>query len=192
MEGAEMRGKFLRWSIILVAMLFILGCAPVISKPLREQAAKDLSFSEVFKDPDAHKGKVVIWAGEIIEAKNAKEGTLIEILQKPTDFSGAPEELDRSEGRFLVLHPSYLDVAVYSKGREVTVAGEVDGKRTMPLGEIQYKYPLVLAKEIYLWPDTTKERLAPYPYPGYPWWWYDPFWRPWYYPYPYDRVRHRR
>jgi outer membrane lipoprotein len=192
MEGAEMRGKFSRRSIILVAVLSILGCAPVISKPLREQAEKDLSFSEVFKNPDAHKGKVVIWAGEIIEAKNTKEGTLIEVLQKPADFFGAPEEVDRSEGRFLVLHPSYLDVAVYSKGREVTVAGEVDGKRTMPLGEIQYTYPLVLAKEIYLWPDTSKERLAPYPYPVYPWWWYDPFWRPWYYPYPYERFRHRR
>jgi len=187
-----MRGKFSRRSIILVAVLSILGCAPVISKPLREQAEKDLSFSAVFKNPDAHKGKVVIWAGEIIEAKNTKEGTLIEVLQKPADFFGAPEEVDRSEGRFLVLHPSYLDVAVYSKGREVTVAGEVDGKRTMTLGEIQYTYPLVLAKEIYLWPDTSKERLAPYPYPVYPWWWYDPFWRPWYYPYPYERFRHRR
>lgn len=184
--------KWAACTIILLAMLFVMGCAPVISKPVRDQVDKNLTFREVFKDPEAHKGSVVVWAGVIIDAKNTQEGTLIEILQKPADFFGAPEEADRTEGRFLVLYPSYLDVAVYNKGREVTVGGEVEGKRIMPLGEIQYTYPVVIAKEIYLWPDTTKERLAPYPYPYYPWGWYDPFWRPWYYPYPYDRVRPRR
>jgi outer membrane lipoprotein len=187
-----MKLGFRRWEIILVAMLFASGCAPVISKPLREQVDKNLTFKEVFKNPDAYKGSVIVWAGVIIDAKNTQEGTLLEILQRQADFFGAPEEADRTEGRFLVLYPSYLDVAVYSKGREVTVGGQVDGKRIMPLGEIQYAYPLLLAKEIYLWPDTSKERLAPYPYPPYPWWWYDPFWRPWYYPYPYDRVRPKR
>lgn len=187
-----MRAKFPGWSIIILAMVLVMGCAPVISKPLREQVDKNLAFRDVFKAPEEHKGSVVVWAGVIIEAKNTKEGTLIEILQRPADFFGAPEESDRTEGRFLALYSSYLDVAVYSKGREVTVGGEVEGKRVMPLGEIQYSYPLVLAKEIYLWPDTNRERLAPYPYPYYPWGWYDPFWRPWIYPYPYDRVRPRR
>ena len=184
-----MRTEFGKKWIVVLALLFIMGCAPAISQPLRDQVDKNLTFGDVFKDPEAHKGNVVIWAGVIIEAKNTKEGTQIEILQKPADFLGAPEEVDKSEGRFLALYPSYLDVAVYAKGRQVTVGGEVEGKRIMPLGEIQYTYPLVLAQEIYLWPDTSKERLAPYPYPGYPWWWYDPFWRPWYYPYPYDRFR---
>ena len=191
MEGAEMRVKFPGCCIILISILFIVGCAPVISKPLRDQVDKNLTFRDVVKDPEAHKGSMVVWAGVIIEAKNTQEGTLIEILQKPADFLGAPEEADRTEGRFLALYNTYLDIAVYAKGREVTVGGKVQGKRIMPLGEIQYTYPLVVAKEIYLWPDTSKERLAPYYYP-YPWWWYDPFWRPWYYPYPYDRIRPRR
>jgi outer membrane lipoprotein len=190
-EEAGMRVKLRGWIIILVGLLFVLGCAPVISKPLRDQVDINLTFREVFKDPDAHKGMVVIWAGEIIESKNTKEGTLIEVLQKPADYFGAPEEADRTEGRFLALYDSFLDSAVYAKGREITVGGEVEGKRIMPLGEIQYPYPLVVAKEIYLWPDTSKERLAPYPYPGYPWW-YDPFWGPGYYPYPYHRVHPRR
>jgi outer membrane lipoprotein len=73
----------------------------------------------------------------------------------------------------------------------VTVGGVIEGKKVMPLGEIQYSYPLLVAKEIYLWPDISSERLAPYPYFGSPWW-YDPFWRPWYYPYPYGRYWPRR
>jgi len=187
-----MRAKWPARGIILVMFLFVLGCAPVISGPLRDQVDKNLTFREVFKDPDAHKGSVVVWAGVVIDANNTKEGTLIQILQRPADFFGAPEQTDRTEGRFLALYSSYLDIAVYSKGREVTVGGEVEGKRVMPLGEIQYSYPLVHAKEIYLWPDMSKERLAPYPYPYSPWGWYDPFWRPWTYPYPYAGFRYRR
>lgn len=186
-----MRVKLSGWNLILGLMLFAIGCTPVISKPVRDQVDKNLVFKEVLKDPEAYKGSTVVWAGVIIEAKNMPEGTLIEILQRQADFFGAPEGGDRTEGRFLALYPSYLDVAVYGKGREVTVGGVVEGKRIMPLGEIQYTYPLILAKEIYLWPDTSKEWPAPYYYPFYPWGWYDPWWRPWYYPYPYDRVRPR-
>lgn len=186
-----MRVKWPARGITLVMLLSVLGCAPVISGTLRDQVDKNLTFGEVFKDPEAHKGSVVVWAGVVIEAKNTQEGTLIQILQRPADFFGAPGQTDRTGGRFLALYPSYLDVAVYSKGREVTVGGVIEGKRVMPLGEIRYAYPLVLVKEIYLWPDTSKERLAPYPYPGYPWW-YDPFWGPWYTPYPYGRYWWRR
>lgn len=177
--------------IILLLVLGLGGCAPVISKSLRDQVDSTLTFGDVFNDPEGNKGKTVIWAGVIVEAKNTKEGTLIEILQKPADYFGGPETVDQSEGRFLALYGSYLDVAVYAKGREVTVAGEVTGKRILPLGEIQYTYPLLLVKEIYLWPDMGKERLPPYPYGAYYPWWYDPFWGPWYSPYPYGRFYHR-
>ncbi|NIR17244.1 MAG: hypothetical protein GWN86_26345, partial [Desulfobacterales bacterium] len=61
------------------------GCAPVISKDIRDQVARDLSFKEVLQDPEAYKGKMVLWGGVIIKAENQKEGTLIEVLQKPTD-----------------------------------------------------------------------------------------------------------
>jgi outer membrane lipoprotein len=62
------------------------GCAPVISKQLREQAAKELILSVVLKNPDAYKGKTVLWSGVIISSVNLKEGTMIEILQKPVSF----------------------------------------------------------------------------------------------------------
>jgi outer membrane lipoprotein len=68
-------------------------------------------------------------------------------------------------------------VAIYNGGRKVTVAGEVRGKKIQRLGEIDYTYPLISAKEIHLWPVEKDERVyCPYPYWHYPWW---------YYPYPY-------
>lgn len=165
--------------ITLALFLFVSGCAPVISKELRSQVARDLTFKEIFNNPEAYKGKVVLLGGVIIGVKNLKEGTLIEVLHKPTDIQGRPKDVDESLGRFLALYDGYLDVAIYAQGREVTLAGEIKGKRVLPLDEIEYTYPVISVKEIHLWPPKRKERYYySYPYWHYPWWWYYPYWGP--------------
>ena len=166
---------------IFLSLVFVAsGCAPVISKGLRAQIDKEILFEEVIKDPEAYQGKIVVWAGVIIGSKNRKEGTLLEVLQKPADMVGRPKDVDRSGGRFLALYNGYLDMAIYAQGREVTVAGEIKGKRALPLDEIEYTYPLISVKEIHLWSPESKDRVCPYPYwHYYPWWWYYPYWGPW-------------
>lgn len=162
---------------ILIGLAFIAtGCAPVISKGLRAQVDKEIRFEEVIQNPDAYQGKVVLWGGVIIGAKNQKEGTLIEILQKPTGMDGRPKDVDLSAGRFLAIYDGYLDVAIYAQGREVTVAGEIMGKRGLPLGEIEYTYPLLSVKEIHLWPLKSQDMVYPYPCWYYPW--YFSYWGP--------------
>ena len=147
------------------------GCAPVISKQLREQVAKELTLQVVLKNPEAYKGKTVLWSGVIISSVNLTEGTMLEVLQKPADMQRKPKDVDKSEGRFLALYPGYLDVAIYNGGRKVTVAGEVQGKKIQRLGEIDYTYPLISATEIHLWPVEKKDRIyCPYPYWHYPSW----------------------
>lgn len=172
---------------LALVCLFGTGCASVISKELRDQAVMGLTFGEVLKNPEGHRGRVMIWGGMIIGAENKKEGTLIEILQKPLDSMGQPFYTDRSDGRFLALYEGFLDVAVFSKGREVTVAGEIRGQRILPLGDIQYAYPLIMAREIHLWPERRREEYYPPPswyYPPYdPWLWHHLHRRP---------YRHRR
>lgn len=169
---------FFALSFLVCGPFSLTGCAPVISKQLRQQVAKDLTLGAVSKKPDAYKGKVVLWSGVIISSVNLKEGTMIEVLQKPADMQGKPKDVNESEGRFLALYHGYLDVAIYNEGRKVTVAGEVQGKRIQPLGEIDYTYPLISAKEIHLWSVEKEERFYyPYPYWHYPWW-YGPYWYP--------------
>jgi len=168
-------GKMKSWQLIFSALLLV-GCAPVISKELRGQVAKELTFQEVRKDPEAYVGKIILWSGVIVKSINLKEGTLIEVLQKPADRRGRPRDVDESEGRFLALYSGYLDVAIYSQGKEVTIAGEIKGKKVLPLGEIEYSYPLVSIKEIHLWRPVREERVYPYLYWRYPWWWYYPYW----------------
>jgi len=165
--------------IIMGYSLFSLtSCAPVISKQLREQVAKELTLQVVLKDPEAYKGKTVLWSGVIISSVNLKEGTMIELLQKPADMQEKPKDVDESEGRFLALNPGYLDIAIYNGGRKVTIVGEIQGKKVQPLGEIEYIYPMIKVKEIHLWPVEKEDRVYYlYPYWHYPRW-YGPYWYP--------------
>jgi outer membrane lipoprotein len=170
-----------------ILSLLLSGCVYVISKGIRREVTRDLSLKEVIKDPDAYKGKVVLWGGVIIDSKNLKEGTRIIILQKDLNIWGRPKESDKSQGRFIVSYPGYLDTAIYRRDREITVAGEIVGRKVLPIGEITYTYPELSPREIHLW---TEEKKAEYPYPywPYPWWWDYPYlpyrrwypYRPWY------------
>jgi outer membrane lipoprotein len=169
---------FFAFTFLVYSPFSLTGCAPVISKQLRQQVAKDLTLGAVSKNPDAYKGKVVLWSGVIISSVNLKEGTMIEVLQKPADMQGKPKDVDESEGRFLALNPGYLDIAIYNGGRKVTIVGEIQGKKVQSLGEIEYIYPLIKVKEIHLWPVEKEQSVyCPYPYWHYPRW-YGPYWYP--------------
>ena len=136
--------------LLFFIIVSLLGCAHVVSKELRNKAYGEPPASVLFKDPDAFKGRTVILGGVIVSSTNTKEGTYIEVLQKPLDYRGKPEDTDASYGRFIIFSEGYLETAVYSQGREITVAGEVIGKELRPLGEIQYPYPLLKSKELHL------------------------------------------
>lgn len=136
-------------SLILI-MMTLLGCAHVISKEIRGKADKGVDTEAVLKDPESYKGKFIILGGVIISSRNTDEGTYLEVLERPLDSLERPEATDKSRGRFIILHEGYLDSAVYSKGREITVAGEVMGKMVRPLGEMEYPYLLIKSKELHL------------------------------------------
>jgi outer membrane lipoprotein len=162
---------FLVLAVLLLSLFS--GCAP-ISKDLRAQTDRTLSFGQVFKDPEAHKSKIVIWGGEIIETINQKdETTLIVVLQRPLDWMEEPK-IQRSEGRFIILVAAYVDPYVFRRGRRITVAGEILGRKVMPLGELEYPYPLLQSKQIYLWGE--------YYYSPYPWGYYGYYGPRWGYP----------
>lgn len=165
--------SILSYPMLIVLLVFIASCAPVISKQVREQVKPDTTFTAVLNDPEHYQGQMIVLSGVIVDAKNTKEGTLLQVLQRPAGFRGQPKAVDKTEGRFLALDSRYLDVYVYAQGREVTVAGEVLGKRTLPLDTTEYTYPLIRVKELYLWPVIEKNYYAPYPYYYYNnyWWW---------------------
>ena len=144
-------------TFLILAIAFLLsGCAHAISQELREQTDKELTAEMLFKDPEAYKGKTVILGGIIISTRNSDEGTHIEVLQTLLDYRGRPKDTDYSYGRFIFFYEEYMDAVIFSKGKAVTVGGKVSGKTTRPLGDIEYTYPLIYAREVHLFgPKST-------------------------------------
>ncbi len=159
----------------IVVLFFMTSCAPVISKQIRDQIRPETTFTQVLKDPERYRGQMIVLSGVIVGSENTKEGTLLQVLQRPAGFRGQPKDVDTTEGRFLALVSRYLDTFVYAQEREITVAGELQGKRTLPLDKTEYTYPLIEVKELYLWPVIEYHDYPPYPY-YQPFFYYDDYW----------------
>lgn len=136
----------------IVVVLLLAGCAHVISKEVLQDVDASLTFAQISKDPEANRGKTVLFGGDIIETQNLPDKTLVVVLQRPLGTRGEPGSGDVSEGRFIIQTPEFFDPAIYGPGRKITVAGTVVGKELRPLGEITYAYPVIEKRELYLWP----------------------------------------
>ena len=168
--------------VMLVIASFLAGCAHVISEDTLKQVDDKTTFSQLHENPSAHRGKIVLLGGVIVNSTIQGDGTLLEIYQTRTDSTYKPINPDRSEGRFLAHYKGFLESEIYRKGRMLTVAGTAEGEKIMKLGEIDYRYPYLEVRELYLW-----EEEEPYVYglePWGPWWgpWWDPYWGPYWYP----------
>jgi outer membrane lipoprotein len=174
------KGKIL---FILGFAAFMVSCAP-FSREMMRQVDETLIYQAVQKEPQKYIGKTVLWGGVIIETTNKQGETILKIRQTELDMEKRPKNLDSSAGRFIVRYDGFLDPVIYKEGREITVGGEMVGQETLPLGNIMYSYPVVLAKEVRLW-----EKREPLRYP-YPYWDYPPYWGPYGSPYWYPYWRY--
>ena len=164
-------------AIVLFAAGFMASCAP-LSREIMSQVDNTLTYQVVQQDPDRYVGKMVLWGGVIVEITNKQNETDLKVRQTELDVEKRPKDLDRSAGRFIVRYAGFLDPAIYRAGRLITVAGKVAGKEAHPLGNTQYPYPVLQAKEIHLWESQEYMR------PAYPYYWDYPYWwrrYPWWY-----------
>ena len=152
--------KRLVFCALLALLLTTTACAPPFPQQLLTRVDKNVSFKELQKNPDTYKGAWVMLGGMIVAIKNTKEGTVVELLQKPLDSSGRPLRTDATEGRLLIVAEEFLDAAVYHAGRELSVIGEVSGQKVQLLGEIEYRYPLVTSKSLHLWDPSSGSRVS--------------------------------
>jgi len=167
-----MKGRLL---VVFLTVGMMASCAP-FPRQIMSRVDETLNYQAVQKDPDRYVGKTVLWGGVIAEITNKQNETDLKVRQTELDIEKRPKNLDRSARRFIVRYAGFLDPAIFQPGREITVAGEVVGKEVLPLEQIQYSYPVLLAKQIHLWERLLPLRLY------YPYYW-DPFWGPYEYPY---------
>jgi len=120
--------------IATLTALVMAGCAPVISPAVLKEVDQSVRFEQVLKNPLAYRGRTVLLGGDIIETQNF---------------------------RFIVSVPGFLDPAIYRPRRKVTVVGSVLGKEVRPLGEIEYTYPIITKRELYIWPAEESSATQP-------------------------------
>lgn len=138
-------------TLLFVGLLSCQGCTYAISPAVADKADRTTTFDKLVMDPESYKGKLLILGGTIDQTTNVKQGTLIEVVQRQLDYWGKPQRTKKTGGRFLVFYPRYLDPMVYSPGRDITVAGEVQGTSSPMLENRPYDYPVILSKELRLW-----------------------------------------
>jgi len=152
----------MRKILLIISIAAAFGCVAAIPYELTKDVDRNITFENVMKDPDTFMGKKVVFGGEIIETRVLKEGTQVEILQKPLDYYDVPLVTDESQGRFLAMFKEFLDPQVFKSGRRVTIVGEVEGKQTLPLGGTEYIYPSIRGQHIHLWPHTEEYYYYPH------------------------------
>jgi outer membrane lipoprotein len=189
--------------VVVASLLFLSGCAHVLSKEALVAVDPMLKFAQVKADPDASKGKTMLLGGLIVDHSVNREGTTLEILRYTLDRWGNPDQVDETGGRFLVCTERFLDATLYGPGLFITLTGIVMGHETRPLGKIEYDYPVFQMVEAYIWTPPPPRFVCPYPgscdpyFFGRPfyyepflygfdsfWYPYDPFW------YHYGTYRH--
>lgn len=145
-----MKKKRMNYLFLIMLSFLLFSCGHVVPEELRNQVEMSVTPEMLFKDPEAYRGKTLMLGGLILATANAKDATYIEVLEKPLDQRGRPEDTDLSRGRFMIKYEGYLDPVIYAKGKPITAVGELSGVIPGKIGDMDYKYPLMVSKNLYL------------------------------------------
>ncbi len=133
------------------ALLFFAGCTPIISKQALRLVDRNVTFTELRQDPLRYSGQYLLLGGEIAGIRNTSDWGEMEVVEFKTDEEGRVTETATSGGRFIALVPKFLDPDVYRTGVFVTIVGQVEGQKVIPVGKSRYPYPVLSVKEMHLW-----------------------------------------
>ncbi len=148
--------------ILLLALLVSLlsGCA---STPVFDTSTvvKSLTPQSVIAEPADSRGKTALWGGTILDTRNLKDSTRLEVLAYPLDSSQRPLLGSKPLGRFIIHQQGYLEPANYSPGRLVSVIGSVGENQSGNVGDSAYIYPVINVQQLHLWsPESNQTRTG--------------------------------
>lgn len=155
---------------LAAAALLLCACASTVPEIIRAPLPGSPQLTQVRQEPRAYLDVRVRWGGTIASIENEAERTAMQIVGRPLAGSGRPRIEEESQGRFLAVVPGFLDPAVFEQGREVTVVGTLRGSAKKNIGEYPYEFPVVVARDVYLWQPEPSYYTPPYPvFWPYPW-----------------------
>lgn len=165
-------------SIMSVGLLFVSGCnqKDVVPDRLEGKVDRDLRYSDIKRNPEAKKGKLMLAGGKVLSATRVEDGTRIEVLQIPLSEDLMPTGKEtESQGRFVVIDrgDNVSDPAVFDdENKRITAVGEVLGTTTIQIDETQQQVPQLALKHVTVWDwDRVKSGYTPYAGYGYPYGW---------------------
>ena len=137
-------------TLIFIVSSLLMSCA---STPLFDDSQVTLSLTPkiVIDEPGDSRDKTVLWGGTILDTRNLKESTQIEVLAYSLNSSYRPKLKSKPLGRFIILQQGYLEPTNYAQGRSLTVLGNVGDIQTGNVGESTYVYPVIAAQQLKLW-----------------------------------------
>jgi len=137
-----------------VFFALLVGCA---STPEFDTSQVDRSLTpqSVIAEPELSRGKVALWGGTILDTRNLKDTTQIEVLAYPLNASNKPMLDSKPLGRFIIKHSGYLEPTTYAPGRQLTVVGAISGSQSGKVGETSYSYPVVSDSQLHLWSQDS-------------------------------------
>lgn len=152
----------IRHTALLISMLFasalaLSGCATPIETG---NADRKITPREAAQNSANALNRNVAWGGTIANATNLSNTTQLEVVGYPLGSDNRPKENSTPTGRFIVVHPGYLETADYAPGRQVTVVGNITETRSGKIGEAHYTYPVISATNLYLWPKEYQQRSS--------------------------------
>ena len=152
-------------SIVLLAIILLTtGCA---SKPAITLAeVDDVTLDRVLGSDDAYDGDRVRWGGMVDQVENKADHTLVFVVARELNDDAKPQPDSNSEGRFVARFTGFIDPQVYREGRPLTVVGSLQGSVVRPIGEYDYRFPLVMVRDSHLWADPDKTKVYYHPYPS--------------------------
>ena len=144
---------------VLVAAAVLGGCATAPPFPETSLQTVDRSLTPERAARDTSRNVQVLWGGVIIGAINLTDHTDFNVLFYPLDKSQRPDLDKPPQNRFIVRYSGYLETMVYATGREISVLGSVQGVEDGKVGDAPYRFPVIKADKIYLWPIGGDSRV---------------------------------
>ena len=143
-------GAMIRFALTLALAAALTGCATAPPVPV-EAARADLPPFRVATMENVP-AESVVWGGSIVSVNNLADTTELEILSYPLDRKFRPVIRERTEGRFILVMPGYVEALDWPHGRFVTVRGRLRGVREGRIEESDYVYPILDVEDVHLWP----------------------------------------
>lgn len=153
-------------ALLATALLPLLTACATMPAPIDNGPFTPISLKQALSNEAV--GSRVRWGGMIVSVAPLKTESCFEILSRPLDIYGEPNQTDQTEGRFIACGAGYYDPAAYPVGREITFVGSVQAPAECKIGTYEFSCPRLAIETLHLWP-----KLEPYYYR-----FFDPYWGP--------------